>query len=160
MGQDVCASFPYSIGPSLPSHLQEPWTALIDSGAVFSSAPSSFAPNVAITPHSGQLVNVNGGEIKIKGQKMVMYVTHQVVMHITFLIAEDVHNPIIGLDALHQNSVQLQEEKLKLRLSSPLVQCGEDHLHLTWLVSSGQTNLCGSQSSTSSSMSAFSESAW
>ena len=106
MGQEICASFPYSIGSGLPSHLQEPWAALIDSGAVTSIAPSSFAPHVPITPHSGQLVNVNGGEIKIKGQKKVMYVTHMVVMHITFLIVEDVLNPIIGLDALHQNSVQ------------------------------------------------------
>ena len=106
MGKDICASFPYSIGPGLPSHLQEPWAALIDSGAVTSIAPSSFAPHVPITPHSGRLVNVNGGEIKIKGQKMVTYVTHQVVMNITFLIVEDVLNPIIGLDALHQNAVQ------------------------------------------------------
>ena len=106
MGQEICASFPYSIGSGLPSHLQEPWAALIDSGAVTSIAPSSFAPHVPITPHSGQLVNVNGGEIKIKGQKKVTYVTHMVVMHITFLIVEDVLNPIIGLDALHQNSVQ------------------------------------------------------
>ena len=29
-----------------------------------------------------------------------------VIMHITFLIVEDVLSPIIGLDALHQNSVQ------------------------------------------------------
>ena len=100
IGQDICASFPYSIGPGLPSHLQEPWAALIDSGAITSIAPSSFAPHVPITPHSGQLVNVNGGEIKIKGQKMVTYVTHQVVMRITFLIVEDVLNPIVGLDAL------------------------------------------------------------
>ena len=106
MGQEICASFPYSIGSGLPSHLQEPWAALIDAGAVTSIAPSSFAPHVPITPHSGQLVNVNGGEIKIKGQKKVTYVTHMVVMHITFLIVEDVLNPIIGLDALHQNSVQ------------------------------------------------------
>ena len=34
MGQEICASFPYSIGSSLPCHLQEPWAALIDSGAV------------------------------------------------------------------------------------------------------------------------------
>ena len=106
MGQEICASFPYSIGSGLPSHLQEPWAALIDSRAVTSIAPSSFAPHVPITPHSGQLVNVNGGEITIKGQKKVTYVTHMVVMHITFLIVEDVLNPIIGLDALHQNSVQ------------------------------------------------------
>ena len=106
MGQEICASFPYSIGSGLPSHLQEPWAALIDSGAVTSIAPSSFAPHVPITPHSGQLVNVNGGEIKIKGQTKVTYVTHMVVMHITFLIVEDVLNPIIGLHALHQKSVQ------------------------------------------------------
>ena len=48
--------------------------------------------------------------------------------------------------------------KLRLRLSRPHVQRGEDHLQLTRLVSSSQTNLCGSQSSTSSSMSAVSES--
>ena len=40
MGQEICASFPYSIGSGLPSHLQEPWAALIDSGAVTSIAPS------------------------------------------------------------------------------------------------------------------------
>ena len=105
IGQEICASFPYSIGLGLPSHLQEPWAALIDSGAVTSTAPSSFAPHVPVTPHSGQLVNVNGGEIEIQGQKKVAYVTHMVVMHITFLIVEDVLNPIIGLDVLHQNSV-------------------------------------------------------
>ena len=93
MGQEICASFPYSIGSGLPSHLQEPWAALIDSGAVTSIAPSSLAPHVPITPHSGQLVNVNGGEIKIKGQKKVTYVTHMVIMHITFLVVEDVLNP-------------------------------------------------------------------
>ena len=37
---------------------------------------------------------------------MVTYVTHQVVMNMTFLILEDVLNPIIGLNALHQNAVQ------------------------------------------------------
>ena len=37
---------------------------------------------------------------------MQYYVTHMVVMRITFLIVEDVLNPIIGLDALHQNLVQ------------------------------------------------------
>ena len=40
-----------------------------------------------------------------------------VVMHITFLIVEDVLNPIIGLDALHQNSVQF-----------PLFQTGKAYL--------------------------------
>ena len=93
-GQEICASFPYSIGSGLPSHLQEPWAALIDSGAVTSIAPSSFGPHVPITPHSGQLVNVNGGEIKIKGQKKLTHVTHMVIMHITFLIVEDVLNRV------------------------------------------------------------------
>ena len=71
IGQEICASFPYSIGSGLPSHLQEPWAALIDSSAVTSIAPSSLAPHVPVTPHSGQLVNINSGEIKIKGQKKV-----------------------------------------------------------------------------------------
>ena len=53
MGQEICASFPYSIGSDLPvtSRNHGPWAALIDSGAVTSVAPSSFAPHVPITPH-------------------------------------------------------------------------------------------------------------
>ena len=101
--KEICASFPYPIGPSLPQRLQEPWAALVDTGEVTSSAPALFASHVPVTPHKGQLVNVNGGEIKILGQKMVTYITHKVVVNITFLIVEDVVNPIIGLDALHQN---------------------------------------------------------
>ena len=136
------ASFPYSIGSGLPSHLQEPWAALIDSGAVTSIAPSSFAPHVPITPHSGQLVNVNGGEIKIKGQKKVTYVTHMVVMHITFLIVEDVLNPIIGLDALHQNSVQFhlfQNGKAYLQQKSQktVLHYHKHHYYASGLVLSG-----------------------
>ena len=79
------------------------YLALIDKGAVTAVAPASYAPHVPVTPHTGQLVdNMNGGEIKILGQ----YVTHKVVMIITFLIVADVVNPIIGLDALHQDAVQ------------------------------------------------------
>ena len=61
-----------------------------------------------VAPHTGQLVNVNGGEIKILGEKMVTYITHKVVMNIMFLIAEDVVNPISGLDAPRQNEVQFR----------------------------------------------------
>ena len=49
---------------------------------------------------------MNGGGVKILGQKMVTYIAHKVVIKITFLIVEDVVNPIIGLDALRQNKVQ------------------------------------------------------
>ena len=142
MGQEICASFPYSIGSGLPSHLQEPWAALIDSGAVTSIAPSSLAPHVPITPYSGQLVNVNGGEIKIKGQKKVTYVTHMVVTHIAFLIVEDVLNPIIGLDALHQNSVQfhlLQTGKayLQQRSQKAVLHYHKHHYYASGLALSG-----------------------
>ena len=142
MGQEICASFPYSIGSGLPSHLQEPWAALIDSGAVTSIAPSSFAPHVPITPHSGQLVNVNGGEIKIKGQKKVTYVTHMVVVHITFLIVEDVLNPIIGLDALHQNSVQFHlfqtgKAYLQQRSQKAILHYHKHHYYASGVVLSG-----------------------
>ena len=138
MGQEICASFPYSKG----SGLQEPWAALIDSGAVTSIAPSSFAPHVPITPHSGQLVNVTGGEIKIKGHKKVTYVTHMVAMHITFLIVEDVLNPIIGLDALHQNSVQfhlLQTGKAYLQQKGQraVLHYHKNHYYASGLVLSG-----------------------
>ena len=70
-----------------------------------SHLPSSSAPHVSVTPHTGHLVNVNGGDIKIKGQKMVTYVTHRTVMNITFLIVDDIVNPIIGLDELHHDEV-------------------------------------------------------
>ena len=115
---------------------------MFDSGAVTSIAPSSFAPHVPITPHSGQLVNVNGGEIKIKGQKKVTYVTHMVIMHITFLIVEDVINPIIGLDALHQNSVQFhlfQTGKAYLQQKSQKVvlRYHKHHYYASALVLSG-----------------------
>ena len=141
MSQEICASFPYSIGSGLP-HLQEPWAALVDSGAVTSIAPSSFAPHVPITPHSGQLVNVNGGEIKIKGQKKVTYVTHMVVMHITFIIVEDVLNPIIGLDALHQNAVQFHlfqtgKAYLQQRSQKAILHYHKHHYYASGLVLSG-----------------------
>ena len=142
MGQEICASFPYSIDSGLPSHLQDPWAALIDSGAVTSIAPSSFAPHVLITPHSGQLVNVNGGEIKIKCQKKVVYVTHMVVMHITFLIVEEVLNPIIGLDALHQNSVQFHlfqtgKAYLQQKSQKAVLHYHKHHYYTSGLVLSG-----------------------
>ena len=103
--REICSSFPYPIGPSLPQHFEEPWAALIDAGAVTSIALVSCAPHGQLSERSSQLVNVSGGEIKILGQR-VPYITHKVVINITFLIVEDVMNPIIGLDALHQNGVQ------------------------------------------------------
>ena len=142
MGQEICASFPCSIGSGLPSHLQKPWAALIDSGAATSIAPSSLAPHVPVTPHSGQLVNVNGGEIKIKGQKKVTYVTHMVVMHITFLIVEDILNPIIGLDALHQNWVQFHlfqagKAYLQQKGQKAVLHYHKNHYYASGLVLSG-----------------------
>ena len=91
--------------PSLPQPLQELWAARIDTGAVTAIAPTAFAPHVPISQYSGQPVNVNGGEIKILGQKKITYLTNKIVMNITFLIVEDGVNPIIGLDALH-NQIQ------------------------------------------------------
>ena len=51
-------------------------------------------------------MNVNGGEIKSLGQKRVVYITHKVVMNVTFLVVEDVVNPVSGLDARHQSGAQ------------------------------------------------------
>ena len=85
---EICSAFPYPIGPSLPQHLQEALAALIDTGAVTSSALASFAPRVQLSELSGQFANVNGGEIKILGQKKFTYITHQVAMNITFLIGK------------------------------------------------------------------------
>ena len=110
---------------------------LIRSGAVTSIAPPSFAPHVPITPHSGQLVNVNGGEIKIKGQKKVTCVAHMVVMHITFLIVE-----VIGLDALHQNSVQFHlfqtgKAYLQQKSQKAVLHYHKHHYYSSGLVLSG-----------------------
>ena len=105
--KQICSSLPYPIGLSLPQYFQEPWAALTDTGAVSSIALASLTPHVLVAQHSGQLVNVNGGEIKILGQKKITYITRKVVMNITFLIAEDVVNPVVGLDALCQTAVQL-----------------------------------------------------
>ena len=42
----------YDIGPSLPQECQEPWAALIDTGAVASIAPQSFVPHIPIKEKS------------------------------------------------------------------------------------------------------------
>ena len=49
---------------------------------------------------------------------MITHATHKVVMNITFLIVDDVVNPIIGLDALHQNEVQFLFQSGKADRSS------------------------------------------
>ena len=134
--QEVCLSFPYPIGPSLPQHLQESWAALIDAGTVTSAAPSSLAPHVANTLQSasGQLVNVNGGETKVQGQKKVTYITHKIVMNITFLSVKDVVNLIICLDALHKMQFhsmpfRSQASRMVSRRSSRILREGSQGCH-------------------------------
>ena len=85
---------------------------------------------------------MNGGKIKIKGQKKVTYITHMVVMHITFLIVEDVLNPIIGLDALHQNSVQFHlfqtgKAYLQQKSQKAVLHYHKHHYYASGLVLSG-----------------------
>ena len=140
--KEICASFPDPVGPGLPHHLQEPWAALIDTGAVTSIAPSSFAPHAPVTPHTGQLVNVNGGKNKMKGHKMITYVTHRIVMNITFLIVDHVVSPIIALDALHQHEVQFhlfQSSKahLQQRGHRAVLHYFKNHYYSSGLVSQG-----------------------
>ena len=57
----------YDIGPSLPQECQEPWAALIDTGAVASIAPQSLVPHIPIKEKSETLTSVNGGHIKVLG---------------------------------------------------------------------------------------------
>ena len=97
----------YDIGPSLPQACQEPWAALIDTGAVASIAPQSFVPHIPIKEKSETLTSVNGGNIKVLGIKHVTFITGKVIIHVNFLIVEDVKNPIIGLDAIHHNHLQV-----------------------------------------------------
>ena len=97
----------YDIGPSLPQECQEPWAALIDTGAVASIAPQSFVPHIPIKEKSETLTSVNGGHIKVLGIKHVTFITGKVIIHVNFLIVEDVKNPIIGLDAIHHNHLQV-----------------------------------------------------
>ena len=97
----------YDIGPSLPQECQEPWAALIDTGAVASIAPQSFVPHIPIKEKSETLTSVNGGHIKVLGIKHVTFITGKLIIHVNFLIVEDVKNPIIGLDAIHHNQLQV-----------------------------------------------------
>ena len=90
----------YDISPSLPQECQEPWAALVDAGAVICSSH----------PHQREvrdLTNVNGGNIKVLGFKHVTFITGKVIIHVDFLIVKDVKNPIIGLDAIHHNRLQV-----------------------------------------------------
>ena len=80
----------YDIGPSLPQECQEPWAALIDTGALASIAPQSFVPHIPIKKKSETLTNVNGGDIKVLGIKHVTFITGKVITHVNFLIVEDV----------------------------------------------------------------------
>ena len=121
---EICSSFAYPLAPSLPQHLQEPWAALINTGAVTSIAPASFARYFHLSDHSGQSANVNGGEIKILGQKKVTHITHKVVMNIAFLIVESVMNLIFcfrveklifnSMAAWSESSASLLQESLLL----------------------------------------------
>ena len=67
-------------------------------------------------------MSVQGGEIKNLGQKKVTYITHKVVMNITFLIVEDVVNPIIGLDDLHQMEFCFACLRVEMRIFSSMVK--------------------------------------
>ena len=80
----------YDIGPSLPQECQEPWAALIDTGAVASIAPQSFVPHIPIKEKSETLTSVNGGTIKVLGIKHITFITGKVITHVNFLIVEDV----------------------------------------------------------------------
>ena len=97
----------YDIGPSLLHECQEPWAALIDTRAVASIAPLSFVPHIPIKEKSGTLTSVNGGNIKILGVKHVAFITGKIIIHVNFLIVDDVKNPIIGLDAIHHNRLEV-----------------------------------------------------
>ena len=68
----------YDIGPSLPQECQEPWAALIDTGAVASIAPQPFVPHIPIKEKSETLTSVNGGNL---GIKHVTFITDKVIMH-------------------------------------------------------------------------------
>ena len=82
----------YGIGPSLRQECQEPWAALIDTGAVVSIAPRSFVPHIPIKEKSETLTNINSGNIKVLGVQHVAFITGKVIIHANFLIVEDARN--------------------------------------------------------------------
>ena len=97
----------YDIGPSLPQECQEPCAALTDTGAIASIPPQSFVPLIPIKEKSETLISVNGGNIEVLSVKHVAFVTDKIIIHVNFLIVEDVKNPIIGLDAIHHSRLQV-----------------------------------------------------
>ena len=66
-----------------------------------------FVPHLPIKEKSETLTSVNGGNIKVLGIKHVTFITGKVIIHVNFLIVEDVKNPIIGLDAIHHSHLQV-----------------------------------------------------
>ena len=97
----------YDIGPSLPQEYQEPWAALIDTGAVAEIAPQSVVPHIPIKEKLETLIAVNGGNIKVLGVRLVTFTTGKIIIHANFLMVENIKNPIIGLDASHHNHRQV-----------------------------------------------------
>ena len=129
----------YDIGPSLPQECQEPWAALIDTGAVASIASQSFVPHIHIKEKSETLTSVNGGNIKVLGIKRVTFVTGKVIIHVNFLIVEDVKNPIIGLDVIHHNHLQVHLHRKGKRIlqqhhHKALLHCYQSHYYASGLV--------------------------
>ena len=128
----------YDIVPSLPQERQEPWAALVDMGAVASIAPQSCVPRIPIKAMSETLTSVNGGNFKVLSVKHVAFITGKIIIHVSFLIVEDVKNPIIGLDAIYHNRLQVHlHEKRKVHSSTTSVQGAVLHYHQNHYYASG-----------------------
>ena len=111
--------------------------SLIDTGAVASIAPQSLVPHIPIKEKSETLARVNG--IKVLGVKRVTFITGKVVIHVNFFIVEDAKNPIIGLDAVHHNHLQVHlhgKEKciLQQHQRKALLHYHQSHYYASGLV--------------------------
>ena len=112
----------YDIGPSLPQEYQELWAAFIDAKAVASIAPQSCVPHIPIKEKSETLTNLNGGNTQVSCDKHVTFITGKVIIHVNFLVVEDVKNPITGLDAIHHNRLQVHLHETKVHSSTTSAQ--------------------------------------
>ena len=107
-------------------------------------------------PHMESLLFDSTGELKTSMTEIEIEKSFTVIdMRVNPWELQDSNSMEVD-DGNHQAG---QEVGLRIRQRDPHLQCRKDHPQVTWIVISDQTSLFGSQSSTSNSVSAFSESA-
>ena len=90
------------------SKASKTWGILVDTGAATSVAPKSFASHIELSPAPPtlQLTTANGKAIETFGVRRVHLQTQGLSFEVAFVIA-DVVTPLLGLDAMLQESLSL-----------------------------------------------------